>query len=382
MPDRQIINRLIENWRREKKGAATYRALAEREPSPERRAILRRIADAEDEHAKRWEERLRALGVNDFKYRPSVAERIRTWILVRSGVDAALRKIEQEEGDDLADYESQRTDTSLPADVQNTASDIRREEQAHAKVLGSMREPGLTPEGRLKNILGRERWHVSAGGWLGQAIYGANDGLGAVFGIVSGMAGYSGGGEVVLVAGLAGTLASALSMGSGAYLATKSEREMYEAELDRERHEIEQNPEEEREELMLIYQLKGFTEDEARMMAARLTDQPEQFLKTLAHEELGISESAFQSPWKAMGSATISTAIGGFIPIIPFFFTSGMTAVITSMIVSTVAHFAIGAAKTIITGRSWFVSGMEMTIVGVLEAVATYGLGLVLASWK
>ena len=201
---------------------------------------------------------------------------------------------------------------------------------------------GPIPSARtaLDSILRRERWHVRGTGWIGDAIYGVNDGLGAVFGIVSGMAGYTGGSEVVLAAGLAGTLASALSMGAGAYLASKSEREVYESEVARERMEIEEDPHEELLELDLFYQLKGFSADEARMMAERIQQEPKQFLRTLVHEELGLSEENFPNPWRSTLSATLSTAIGGFIPIIPFFFTVGMPAVIASFIISTIAHFA------------------------------------------
>jgi VIT1/CCC1 family predicted Fe2+/Mn2+ transporter len=228
----------------------------------------------------------------------------------------------------------------------------------------------------LDVILRRERWHTRSGGWIGQAIYGANDGLGAVFGIVSGVAGATGGSHVVLLSGLAGMLASALSMGSGAYLATKSEREIYEAEMQRERKELELHPEEEQEELALFYQLKGFSPEEAASLASRLAAQPDQALKMLAHEELGLSEATFPNPWKAAISATLSTATGAFIPIIPFFFGQGWGPVIASFVVSTLAHFGIGAAKTIVTGRSPWKSGMEMTLVGVGEAAITYVLGL------
>ena len=156
-------------------------------------------------------------------------------------------------------------------------------------------------------------------GWIGDAIYGVNDGLGAVFGIVSGMAGYTGGSEVVLAAGLAGTVASALSMGAGAYLSSKSEREVYESEVDRERAEIEEDPHEEMLELELFYQLKGLSPEEARAMAEQLHKEPKHFLRAL-HEELGLSEETFPNPWRSTLSASVSTAIGGFIPIIPFFF--------------------------------------------------------------
>jgi vacuolar iron transporter family protein len=200
-----------------------------------------------------------------------------------------------------------------------------------------------------------------------------------VFGIVSGMAGYTGGSEVVLAAGLAGTLASALSMGAGAYLASKSEREVYESEVARERAEIEEDPHEEMLELELFYELKGLSPDEARAMAERIHTQPKQFLRTMVHEELGLSEENFPNPIKSTLSATISTAIGGFIPIIPFFFAVGMPAVLASFVISTVAHFAVGASKALITTRSWWASGGEMTLVGVIEAAITYGVGVALA---
>ncbi len=254
------------------------------------------------------------------------------------------------------------------------------EERDHAVVLRTLAGGQIpTPGSTLDLILRRERWHVRGTGWIGDAIYGVNDGLGAVFGIVSGMAGYTGGSEVVLAAGLAGTLASALSMGAGAYLASKSEREMYESEVARERAEIEEDPHEELLELELFYQLKGFSAEEARAMAERIQKEPKQFLRTLVHEELGLSEETFPNPLRSTVSAALSTAVGGFIPIIPFFFTVGMPAVIASFIISTLAHFAVGASKALVTARPWWATGLEMTAVGILEAVVTYGLGLAFA---
>jgi len=168
-------------------------------------------------------------------------------------------------------------------------------------------------------------------------------------------------------------------MGSGAYLATKSEREVYEAEIERERMEIEQDPGQEREEMELFYQLKGFSLEESKTLAAKLAEQPEQLLKTLAHEELGLSEKAFPNPWKSAVSATLSTAAGAIVPVIPFIFFRGTMALVWSFAISTLAHFAVGASKVIVTGRSWLKSGMEMTVVGVGEAVVTYCIGLLIA---
>ncbi|MGC4085841.1 MAG: VIT1/CCC1 transporter family protein [Vicinamibacterales bacterium] len=143
---------------------------------------------------------------------------------------------------------------------------------------------------------------------------------------------------------------------------------------------IDEDPHEELVELELFYQLKGFTPDEAHAMAERLQKEPKQFLRSLVHEELGLSEESFPNPLRSTISATISTAIGGFIPIVPFFFTVGMPAVIASFIISTVAHFAVGASKALVTTRPWWASGLEMTVVGIIEAAITYGLGLAFAA--
>jgi VIT1/CCC1 family predicted Fe2+/Mn2+ transporter len=225
--------------------------------------------------------------------------------------------------------------------------------------------------------LKRERWHGRGGSWVADAIYGVNDGLGAVFGIVSGVAGATNNQQhYVLISGLAGMLASSLSMGAGAYLAAKSEAEVYEAEIAREKREVEENPEEEIEEMSLFYQLQGFNPEESQRMAERLAEQPDQMVQAMAQHELGLSEHHFPNHWKSAASAAISTAVGAFIPIIPFFFMNGIDAVIASFAVSIVAHFAVGAVKSLITIRSWWASGLEMTMVGVIEAVVTYGLGL------
>jgi predicted membrane protein (TIGR00267 family) len=154
---------------------------------------------------------------------------------------------------------------------------------------------------------------------------------------------------------------------------------VYEAEVERERREIETNPKEELEELELFYQLKGFSEEEARTTVTRLSEKPDQFLKTLVHEELGLSAETFPNEWRAAISATLSTAIGAAIPVIPFLFSSGMTALVISLIVSTVAHFLVGASKVFVTGRSWLKSGIEMTLVGLGAAAITYALGLFIA---
>ena len=364
-------------WRREVEAAATYKHLADRETDQKRRDILMRLADQEDKHAARWSERI-ALSTGRVPD-PKDVEQGLSWFQRISDPNVVLHRLEQEENKAEAEYDQLMQRLSNPLDRQ-IAEEAMLEERDHAVVLRTLAGGKIpTPRSTLDSILGRERWHVRGSGWIGDAIYGVNDGLGAVFGIVSGMAGYTGGSEVVLAAGLAGTLASALSMGAGAYLSTKSQREVYESEIAREQAEIDEDPHEELLELDLFYQLKGFSPEEARSMAERLQKEPKQFLRTLVHEELGLNEETFPNPWRSTLSASVSTAIGGFIPIIPFFFAVGMPAVIASFVISTAAHFVVGASKALVTTRSWWASGAEMTMVGILEAAITYGLGVAFA---
>ena len=375
----KFIEGLREALRRERATRRLYRALADRETNEPRRNALLGLAATETGHAERWAKRLSELGVPVPPDRDSLREKVWRWVMVQSGTDNALKRAESNEVDDTVLYSSLAEIAPTEAD-RGSIQTVLHDEQVHGAAMqrtSSVQQPSVMgPQAMLDTILHRESWHHGSGGWIGQAIYGANDGLGSVFGIVSGVAGATAGGQAVLIAGLAGMLASALSMGSGAYLATKAEREVQEAEFRRERQELEMHPEEEEEEIALFYQLKGVPVDEAQTLAKRLIAQPDAALKTLGSEELGLSEQGYPNPWVSAVSATLSTAAGAFIPIIPFFFTRGYPAIIASFVISTLAHFCIGAAKTVVTGLSAWRSGTEMTIVGLGEAVITYVLGL------
>jgi VIT1/CCC1 family predicted Fe2+/Mn2+ transporter/rubrerythrin len=374
-----FIKGLRQAWLEEMRSARNYHALASREADPERRALLRRMADAEERHADRWAKRLSALGADPGSYRESLIDRIRRAVLLKSDTASAAGILEA--GEEQADRLYEVLMASAPSESDRAdLTEAARDERAHSRALGEFAPGPSQVQGRLQRILGRERWHVRSGGWIGQAIYGINDGLGAAFGVVSGVAGAThANSEFVLLGGLATAIASAFSMGSGAYLATKSEREVYEAEVERERREIASDPEEEQEEMELFYQLKGFTPAESKAMVGRLSQQPGQLLKSLAHEELGLSEQTFPNQWLSAASASLSTAIGAAVPVIPFFFASGMTALMLSFVISTLAHFIVGASKVLVTGRSWLKSGSEMTLIGLGEAAATYVLGLLVS---
>src|SRR3989440_9243203 len=376
-PKKETVEVVLKNWRAEVETARVYRDLAARESDEKRKGILIRMAEAEERHARRWEQKLRDMG----EPVPTLADNIWTRLkrrFTRSlGTDIAIRRMEAAEEKHEREFSAQR-DRALAGeqDVQEFLRTSALEEKAHARALNAMAGPP-NPKTALDTILKRERWHGRGGSWVADAIYGVNDGLGAVFGIVSGVAGATNNQQhYVLISGLAGMLASALSMGAGAYLAVKSEAEVYEAEIAREKAEVEENPEEEIEEMSLFYQLQGFSPEESQKMAERLGENPDQLVQAMAQSELGLCEHRFPSPWKSSASAAISTAVGAFIPIIPFFFMSGIVAVVWAFAISIVAHFAVGAVKSLITLRSWWASGLEMTIVGVLEPAVTPGSSL------
>ncbi len=380
MPDnaRRFIEELHRAWRDEKGAALTYAAAAAKETDARRRDIFLRMAAEEEKHAARWEARLRELGEAPGEYAETETEvRKRRELVAKDPVTIASTMAAAEGSADGA-YEVLASLAPTAAD-RSAFAEAGRAERAHDRVLKDMAARGEHPRSALDRILGRER-HVRSGGWIGQAIYGINDGLGAAFGVVSGVAGATHvNSSFVLLSGFASMVASALSMGSGAYLATKSEKEVHEAELGRERKEIAEHPDEEREELSLFYQLKGFSESEANAMAARMAENPEEMLRTLAHEELGLSEAAFANPWRSAASATVATAVGAAVPVLPYLFIGGLTALAVSFVISTLAHFAVGAAKVVVTGRSWWKSGLEMMVIGLAEAGITYGIGLLVS---
>ncbi|HMF48749.1 MAG TPA: VIT1/CCC1 transporter family protein, partial [Candidatus Saccharimonadales bacterium] len=308
--DRQeTVEVVMRNFLAEVETAQAYRDLAEREKDEKRKGILIRMAEAEERHAQRWEKKLRDLGAEPPVLENTLGRRLNRWWNKIAGANIAIRRMEAAEEKHEAEFREQR-DRALAGeqDVQEFLRATAVEEKAHARALNAMAGPP-SPRTALDAILKRERWHGRGGSWVADAIYGANDGLGAVFGIVSGVAGATSNQQhYILIAGLAGTIASTLSMGAGAYLAAKSEAEVYEAEISRERAEVEENPEEEIEEMSLFYQLQGFTPEESQKMAERLAQQPEQFVQAMAQSELGLSEHRFPNQWTAALSAGISTA--------------------------------------------------------------------------
>jgi VIT1/CCC1 family predicted Fe2+/Mn2+ transporter/rubrerythrin len=375
----ELHRRLLESWEEEVQAAAIYARLAEREPDQHRRQVLQELSATEDRHATRWARRLEEIGgtVPDrgtVRLPRSIDLRLRF-----APVEAIIAHQEAEERRLAADHAELTGDAATDRLLEEIAIEDREHAAALRGLLRVDEARGSRKQARsaLDRILGHETWHTQGGGWIGGAIYGVNDGLAAVFGIVSGVSAASQAqGNVVLVAGLAGALASAVSMGSGAYLATKSEGELYEAQVARERREIEEDPEEERRELELFYQLKGLSEEESKLLADHISQNPTALLDAMAQEELKLGPNPGGEPVKAAVAATVSTAVGAIIPVVPFFFLQGYPAIISAAVVSIVAHFAVGAAKSLVTLRSWWASGLEMTVAGIIVGVVTYVVGL------
>ncbi|HEY0786364.1 MAG TPA: VIT1/CCC1 transporter family protein [Acidobacteriaceae bacterium] len=389
MPDKATRNRLLvalaSNWQAEMTGFHTYTALADRESDVQRRGALRTLAAAEKHHAELWGRRIEELGGHLPVYRGSVAGEANT-LASRVGGDAlALRRLELDESRDIARYGRQLREIGDEASL-SILRQVIDDEQEHYRTLGNLIRGRLplarsTPEEAQRAldalIAARDKGRRRTAGWIGDAIYGINDGLGSIFGIVSGVSGATlGNSHFVLIAGLAGMVASALSMGSGAYLAAKSEREIYEAEYAREAEAVHLNEAEARELLSLTYQVRGLQAEDADRFVEHLARDKQQLIKSLARERLDTTEEGLRRPLASALSGAVSTAVGAFIPIIPFFFTSGVPAVVIAAVVSLVAHFAVGAAKSLITIRSWWKSGLEMTVVGAVEGVITYALGI------
>ena len=389
---KKVLAALEGDWQAEMEGYHTYLALADQDTDPVRAQVLRHLAGAEWEHAALWHGRIVELGGAEPVYRGNPSGDAHSLASRAGGIRMALRRLEIEESRAIAAYGEQ---LKALGDEESIAilEHVIEDEKDHYRELGALLrghypQPAGAHKIDAKAVLDemlakRNQGRKQPGSWIGDAIYGLNDGLGAIFGIVSGVSGATMGdpaqtSHYVLLAGISGLIASALSMGSGAYLAAKSEREIYMAELEREREAIKMNGPEARELLSLYYQVKGLPEEDAQNMVNHIAADPEQLLRVLAAERLGTSEDALANPWVSAGSGALSTAIGAAIPVVPFFFLNGVSAVIAAAVVSLIAHFAVGAAKSLITVRSWWSSGMEMTFVGALEGAVTYGIGILL----
>jgi VIT1/CCC1 family predicted Fe2+/Mn2+ transporter len=353
------------HWQDEADAAYLYRLLATLEPDAKRRNVYERLADVEDRHTVIWAELIRANGGTVGTFRPTGRTRLLAFLGKTLGPNFLLPYLLAEEGREVKGYLDMHRETPRGAAGSNEALLLAKESKEHAHEIGG--------------LIGREGepWHqAESGGFLRNVVYGFNDGLTANFGLVAGVLGATALEQhhMVIVAGVAGLIADALSMGSSGYLAAKSEQEVYANEIAMERDEIALMPEVERDELALIYEAKGMDPELARTRAAELMKDPERMLAEKVKEELQIGGHE-QSPFREAWVTGLATAVGALIPVAPFFFLSGAAAIWLSFTLSMASHFLVGAGRSVFTGRGVFRSGIDMFVVGLGVAVVGYFAG-------
>ncbi len=348
-------------------GAFIYRALAAREGSSAMAEVYRRLAESEERHATLWRDRLRAASAAG-EPRPSWRARLLAGLARRFGPELILPFLADAEAAErgMYDHQPETAGTSLPAD-----------ERSHARLLGRLAGGRGLPGLAVARVEGRHR--AIGGNTLRALVLGANDGLVSNLSLVTGVAGATLAGSVVLIAGIAGLLAGSLSMALGEWISVRSSREMHARQLEVERDELELVPDEEEVELALIYQAKGVPEADARLLAGHLMRDREVALETLAREELGIDPDELGgSEWTAASASFGAFASGALLPILPFLIGSGLPAVIGSAVLSGAALFGLGALITVLTGQPALRTGLRQVAFGLAAAALTFAVGRML----
>ena len=358
------VDRYRRNYLVEMEGIALYRSMAAAERDEKRATIFEKLAQNEERHAQRWARLIRSAGGTTPNYRPTLRVRLLGWLARSFGTRRVVPIISNMEARDEAGYMHQPEAAGLPA-----------EERAHSRALWLMSGGSPGPA----SIVGTERWHLtSRGGSLRAAVFGVNDGLVSNFSLVMGFAGAEAKPEYILLAGVAGLLAGSFSMAAGEYVSIRAQREVFEQQIAMEQQELEMSPQEEEEELSLIYQAKGIPEQEAAALARRIVKNPKTAIDTLAREELGLDPSQLGSPWGAAVSSFVAFVVGTLVPVLPYLFASGQSAWVASAFFSCLALFGVGALLSIFTARGPFVSGVRMLGIGLLVSAITYCVGWLL----
>lgn len=359
------IHTFEHHWQDEADAAYLYRLLAEAEKDPKKRDIYSRLSGVEDRHVVIWAELMTQHGNPPGKYKPSGRTRLLAMLGRWFGPGFLLPMLLQEEGREVKAYLDMYRATPTGTPGGGEALVLAKESAEHATTLAGIAGKSGEP------------WHrTESGGFLRNIVYGFNDGLTANFGLVAGVLGATASAQhhMIIVAGVAGAVADALSMGSSGYLASKSEQEVYDYEISMERDEVALMPEIERDELAILYEAKGFAPDLAHQLATQMMADPEKMLAEQVQEELKIGEKAM-SPLREGWVTGLATAVGAVIPVFPFLIWTGQTAIVTAFVVAMLSHFLVGAARSVFTGRSVFRSGLDMFVVGLGVAVVGYYAG-------
>jgi VIT1/CCC1 family predicted Fe2+/Mn2+ transporter len=356
----------------ERNASLLYRSLAETTDG-DRRAALLELADVEDKHAAHWISKLQEYGV-EIPPPPAALEQNDKALVARArslGLVSVLDTLEQNEGADAGMYDDEpEALSSMPSD-----------EREHAEVFRSLKgnKPEKFPHKVVSPNAG-EPWHkLDKSGSIRAAVFGVSDGLVSNTALVMGFAGASLAGaidnSVVLFAGLAGLLAGAFSMAAGEYVSMASQRDLFKREIDLERQELIEKPEEERLELELIYRAKGLSKDQAKAISEQIMSNPETALDTLAREELGLDPDELGSAWKAAISSFIAFSIGASVVVIPYALFSGLTAFVLAIVLALIGMLVVGGTVGRISGRGIVFSAGRQVLWGVGAAAVTYLVG-------
>jgi len=364
--DRPTLHNWLHHWQDEYDAAYLYLVLSGQEPDQKRKDVYIKLAGVEERHVQMWEKLLAEHGHAVGRPRPSVNARLRAWFGRRFGPGYLLPLLLREEGQEVKGYMDLHQRATF-ADAREVSLKLAKESAAHAETLADLAGRAAEP------------WHnTGSGGFLRNVVYGFNDGLTANFGLVAGVIGASVAPHMVLLSGLAGMIADALSMGASGYLAAKSEQEVYAHEIAMEKEEIRIMPEVEEEEIALVYQARGIESGMARRMAAEVMRDSQRALDEQVREELKIGE-AHSTPFKEGWVTGVSTAVGALIPVAPFLVLSGPTAAWTAFCIAMLSHFAVGGARSFFTGRGVIRSGIDMFVVGLGVAAVGFVVGDVIA---
>ncbi len=353
------------HWQDEADAAFLYRVLASLEPDLKKRDVYQRLAEVEDRHVAIWTKIINENGGQPGTFRPTGRTRLLKWLGQRFGPGFLLPMLLAEEGREVKSYLDLHRKTLKGTPGASEALVLARESKEHATAIAQLAGKKGEP------------WHqTESGGLLRNLVYGFNDGLTANFGLVAGVIGATAAAQhhAIIVAGVAGLIADALSMGSSGYLAAKSEQEVYANEIAMEKDEIALMPELERDELALIYEAKGMDPKAAHALATEVMGDPARMLAEQVQGELKIGGHE-QSPFREAWVTGLATAVGALIPVFPFFVLGGRAAIILSFSLAMASHFLVGGARSVFTGRSVFRSGLDMFVVGLGVAAVGYYVG-------
>jgi len=367
---RDLLSQLSRNWSEEVHSAGLYRRLAALQPDGEARALLAQMSEEELRHASHWMNRIVELGGSPPRARTGLRELVLPLVARVAGLPAVISLIESGEARGKLEYLRQTRE--LPdARSRAIATEILPEERSHQGTAARLRLEGVAAGGITRGLSLR----THAGDIIRDLIFGLNDGLLSNFSLIAGVSGAGTTRSVVLLAGVAGLLAGAVSMAAGSYLSNKSQREVVDEEISRKGAELDYDPDAQRDELRRIYRSKGFTEDEVEILVRRICADRERWLDVLVTEDLGFSRNPGPPPMLDAVFTGGGFAVGAVVPLVPFLFAGGTASLIIAGALSILALFTVGAAKSIFTARSAIRSGMEMVVIGVFAGIVTNVVG-------